>query len=436
MFALESSLSNVSGVTLEWDPSPDAWVAGYAIHYGTTSSNYTVRLDLGNHTSATLTNLTPGTTYYFVATAYTSDGQESLPSNEVSYTVPESPPVDPTNQPPLVVAGENQLIALPAAALLAGTVSDDGRPSSPGTLITEWSVVSGTGHVTFESSTATFTTASFSNPGAYRIRLTASDGELSTTDDLTVTVVPDLPQYPFGLVIEAENGWLSDPMQVGTNANTGDADAATVYISTRSAEQGTSSCGLEVPEAGAYVLWARLFVPNGASTSFYVSCDAALADVLAGDITTHPVNAWQWIRLPARSRSGRFGIAAPSMAMPRPRVFMFEAGSHLITVTGGDAGVLLDKFIVTNDRSFVPSEGVTAPIPPVISGLRPDTGGIRLTWSSATGALYRLVYRDALTDSCWLPVSPNVVAVGATLSWLDQTGGASGQRYYAVLMVR
>lgn len=86
---------SVFGVTLEWDPSPDAWVAGYAIHYGTASSNYTVRVDVGNATTCTITNLTPGATYYFVATAYTADGQESLPSNEVSYTVPTGQ----TNQP-------------------------------------------------------------------------------------------------------------------------------------------------------------------------------------------------------------------------------------------------------------------------------------------------------------------------------------------------
>lgn len=83
------------GVTLEWDPSPDAWVAGYAIHHGTASSNYTVRVDVGTNLTATITNLTAGTTYYFIATAYTADGQESLPSNEVAYTVPYPRPEPP-----------------------------------------------------------------------------------------------------------------------------------------------------------------------------------------------------------------------------------------------------------------------------------------------------------------------------------------------------
>jgi hypothetical protein len=90
---------NLSSVTLAWDPSPDSWVSGYAVQYGTVSGSYTVRLDVGPVTTATVTNLMPGVTYYFVVTAYTSDGLESLPSNEVSYTVPAVTP-----DTPLVIA--------------------------------------------------------------------------------------------------------------------------------------------------------------------------------------------------------------------------------------------------------------------------------------------------------------------------------------------
>lgn len=96
-----------AGVTLEWDPSPDSWVAGYAIHYGFASSNYVTRVDCGNVTSCRLTNLTCGTTHYFVATAYTADGQESLPSNEVAYTPPW-----PRPQPPLLYLGSTNGVAV------------------------------------------------------------------------------------------------------------------------------------------------------------------------------------------------------------------------------------------------------------------------------------------------------------------------------------
>jgi hypothetical protein len=76
------------GIVLTWDPSPDANVAGYAVHYGTNSGHYQARVDVGSQTSATIQIPTNGATYFFVVTACTADGAESLPSNEVSYVPP------------------------------------------------------------------------------------------------------------------------------------------------------------------------------------------------------------------------------------------------------------------------------------------------------------------------------------------------------------
>jgi hypothetical protein len=75
-------------VTLEWDPNSETDLAGYRIHYGTSSGNYTARKDVGNLVTCTVTDLTPGVTYYFAATAYNASGLESGYSNEVIYTVP------------------------------------------------------------------------------------------------------------------------------------------------------------------------------------------------------------------------------------------------------------------------------------------------------------------------------------------------------------
>jgi RHS repeat-associated protein len=71
--------------------------------------------------------------------------------------------------------------------LLAGTATDDGRP--PGSMLTvTWSVVSGPGPVRFADSHALSTTATFGDPGTYVLRLTATDGTLSTSDDMTVVI--------------------------------------------------------------------------------------------------------------------------------------------------------------------------------------------------------------------------------------------------------
>jgi hypothetical protein len=49
-------------------------------------------------------------------------------------------------------------------------------------------MISGPGTVAFADANAAATSATFSLPGAYVLRLTASDSILSATDDVTITV--------------------------------------------------------------------------------------------------------------------------------------------------------------------------------------------------------------------------------------------------------
>jgi hypothetical protein len=80
--------SPLGNVTLTWNPSTNSNVTGYNIYYGTTSGNYADEITAGNATSVTITNLNYGSTYYFVATAYDNQGDESGFSNETQYIVP------------------------------------------------------------------------------------------------------------------------------------------------------------------------------------------------------------------------------------------------------------------------------------------------------------------------------------------------------------
>ena len=105
-------------------------------------------------------------------------------------------PVPPINQPPVVNAGADQAITLPAAASLSGTVTDDNLPNPPATVTTTWSVVTGVGTVTFANPANRITTATFSAAGTYTLRLTASDSALSASDDVVVTVNPPVNQAP------------------------------------------------------------------------------------------------------------------------------------------------------------------------------------------------------------------------------------------------
>jgi Fibronectin type III domain len=74
-----------TSVKLVWDPSPDASVTGYRIHYGVASEQYTNSIVVGNLTSDTVPGLVSGVTYYFAITAYDATGMQSPFSNEISY---------------------------------------------------------------------------------------------------------------------------------------------------------------------------------------------------------------------------------------------------------------------------------------------------------------------------------------------------------------
>ena len=99
----------------------------------------------------------------------------------------------PFNMPPCVNAGLDQIITFPQSATLSGGASDDGDPNPPANLTVTWSKVSGPGTVTFDNANALVTTASFSAVGAYVLRLTADDGELQSSDDVTIVASDGSP---------------------------------------------------------------------------------------------------------------------------------------------------------------------------------------------------------------------------------------------------
>jgi len=87
-FTMQASPPLAAPVALAWKPSTNSTIAGYHIYYGTASRNYTNVVSAGNSSSATISNLLAGATYYFAATSYTATGLESDYSGEAAYAVP------------------------------------------------------------------------------------------------------------------------------------------------------------------------------------------------------------------------------------------------------------------------------------------------------------------------------------------------------------
>jgi VCBS repeat-containing protein len=194
--ALSAHASFAADVTLAWDPSPDAGVASYRLHYGTASGAYTSVTNAGAATTITVRGLVEGTTYYFGATAVGTNQLESDFSNEISYTVPL-----PQNTAPTLTVITNQTINEDGiAGPITFTVGDQETPvgaltlagsSSNPTLVPSTNIVFGG-----SSATRTVTVTPVPNAsGTAQITVTVNDGELSASRQftLTVTAVNDAP---------------------------------------------------------------------------------------------------------------------------------------------------------------------------------------------------------------------------------------------------
>ncbi len=126
---------------------------------------------------------TPGS--YVLRLSATDGATTSSSAVTVFVAGEETPP--PPNDPPVVSAGSDQAIDFGDTASLNGTATDDGLPF-PGRLSITWTKVSGPGDVSIFNPSQPATTATFTAPGVYVLRLFASDGERSASKTVKVTI--------------------------------------------------------------------------------------------------------------------------------------------------------------------------------------------------------------------------------------------------------
>jgi RHS repeat-associated protein len=111
-----------------------------------------------------------------------------LSANNTQFTVSSNVTVNVGfNQAPIVYAGPNQEIDNTNSTTLQGYATDDGLPLGS-TLQTTWSLVSGPNTAVFSDVHATNATVTFGDLGSYQLQLTATDGQLTTSNDVTIIV--------------------------------------------------------------------------------------------------------------------------------------------------------------------------------------------------------------------------------------------------------
>jgi hypothetical protein len=216
-------------LTLKWDASPDSDISGYRLYYGEISGSSTNQLSAGNNTSATV-SLLSGRSYFAYVTAVNRDGQESRPSNLLTYA-PQSGPTLPLIPDQLVTEG---------ATLAVSVTASDPDPGA----VLSYTLVSGPAGASVDRGTGlfTWTPTESQGPGSSVVTVQVTDNgtpalTASTQFVVTVREVNTAPALSPAAIVNVTAG---QPVQVSISATDSDLPANNLVYSLVSAPGGAT----------------------------------------------------------------------------------------------------------------------------------------------------------------------------------------------------
>lgn len=221
----------------------------------------------------------------------------------------------------------------------------------------------------------------------YHVRSADGAGNATASSpDQTLTTSANAFSY---LRVETELGSRVSPVRSSSDAaafgeSCIDTPAGTP-TGTPTSPAGTATFGVNVPQAGTWHLWVRVYAPNASSDSWFERIDGAAREAIHAGAT----GRWVWIA---------------------GRSYSLSAGLHAIELAGFDARAKADRLLLTDDASFVPTEqptdDQTPPAAPSGFAGAPGNAQIALTWTNpADGDFVRTVVRYR-TDGAY-PTSPD-----------------------------
>ena len=251
----------------------------------------------------------------------------------------------------------------------------------------------------------------------YYVRSADAAGNAATSTP-TQTFVTGANSFTY-VSFEAEEGNVVAPVRVVNGAS---STFGSSYIDTPSgtttgtatAPAGTATFGVNIPSAGTWYLWVRMYGVSATADSWFESINGAARQA----ITAPSTGAWFWVA---------------------GRSYTLGAGLASLELGGREATARVDSVLLTNDATFVPTEQpVGDQTPPAadtaFTGVS-TTGQVTLSWKNSTSADFSQTVIRYRTDGQF-PVSPAdglaVVtksgAAGSTDSYI-QTGLTNGTTY-------
>jgi hypothetical protein len=113
------------------------------------------------------------------------------------------------------------------------------------------------------------------------------------------------------------------------------------------ATSGYAEYTFEVPAAGEYAIWGRVYSATTASDSFFVSVDANEYALWDTQVST----TWVWDQVTNR-------VAWDEVAdqgIGDPVIIYLEAGEHSLIVKHREPLTQIDKILITNDMNYIPN---------------------------------------------------------------------------------
>jgi hypothetical protein len=252
----------------------------------------------------------------------------------------------------------------------------------------------------------------------YYVRSADSAGNVATSTP-TSTFATAANSYAY-LRMEAEAGTVVAPMR--TVASAAGAFGAS-YIDTPAGTTtgsatnpaGSATFGVNVPTAGTWFLWVRMYGPDATSDTLFESMNGGARASMVATSTA------QWLWIAGRS-------------------YTLTAGLNSIELGGREAQARADRVLLTNDPTFVPTEQPVGDLnPPTGDTSFTATGAtaqVTLNWTNSSSSDFAQTIIRYRTDGKY-PTSPvdgqpvviKTGAPGATDTFVH-TGLINGTTYY------
>jgi fibronectin type 3 domain-containing protein len=166
------------------------------------------------------------------------------------------------------------------------------------------------------------------------------------------TISNEETQEAVNIVIEAEEGDIFVPMEIGDDANASTGGyiwppTGTGDLFSPSPTGGRMDYRFDIPQAGDYVVWGRVMAPDTSSDSFFISLDGSQEVVWhtnRGDQAS-----WTWDVVSVRNLDDVRDASAP-------HIYHLEAGEHTLTIKQREDGTKLDMVVITNKLDMSPAD--------------------------------------------------------------------------------